>query len=599
MRGSRFFLIILTLIIFISINFSGNLLQYSDPCNNSKFVNTETAIIFKFYNNIIENVSVVKKGVSVTGNLNGNYSFSLLKSGDVYILKTNKPFAAGENITVSFNNFRCTHENKLCNDEFKFTVSRYKTQNIPLIGLKNEIPDEIFSKLISGEYNYSVTGDLPEIVVQYSDNPAPGNLFLSNIVFNVAIPNVPHLLILNNDATPLKFKEMQGQIFDFNRQPNGRFTYFNRVGGKYYEIDSNFIVTDSFYTGNGYFTDIHELRVLPNRHALLLSYDRQVIDMSTLVTGGDTAALVTGIILQEIDENKNVVFQWKSWDHIPVTDAVHEDLTAHEIDYMHSNAIELDNDGNIIISSRHLDEITKINRTTGDIIWRLGGKHNQFSFINDPGKFTYQHGIRRLQNGNIIMFDNGNFHTPPKSRAVEYSLDEANRIVTKVWEYSNNPVIFGYAMGFAQRLPDGNTLISWGSTNPTFTEVRPDGSKTLQMNLKTGVFSYRVFKYKLESGITQIQPESNNIPDKYKLYQNYPNPFNPSAIIKYDIPNDGFTQISIYDYLGRMVKQLVSGDIKKGSYSLNVDLSDVSAGVYFYRIKSGNFTDTKKMILIK
>ena len=143
--------------------------------------------------------------------------------------------------------------------------------------------------------------------------------------------------------------------------------------------------------------------------------------MSQIVPNGKTNALVTGLIIQKINSEKEVTFQWRSLDHMLITDATHEDLTADRIDYVHGNSIEVDSDGHIIISSRHLDEITKINTVTGAIIWRLGGKNNQFSFVNDTAKFSHQHSARILKNGNLFLFDNGVFHTPQYSRAVEYS----------------------------------------------------------------------------------------------------------------------------------------------------------------------------------
>ena len=88
-------------------------------------------------------------------------------------------------------------------------------------------------------------------------------------------------------------------------------------------------------------------RVLNNGHALLMSYDKQPVNMSLIVPGGHPNAMVTGLIIQEIDENKNVVFQWRSWDHYLITDAVDVNLTFSTIDYCHGNAIELDNDGNL------------------------------------------------------------------------------------------------------------------------------------------------------------------------------------------------------------------------------------------------------------
>ena len=79
---------------------------------------------------------------------------------------------------------------------------------------------------------------------------------------------------------------------------------------------------------------------------------------------------VVGLIIEEQDENKNVVFQWRSWDHFKITDATYDiDLTDSVVDYVHGNAIEVDDDGNLLISSRHMDEVTKIDRQTGEIIW--------------------------------------------------------------------------------------------------------------------------------------------------------------------------------------------------------------------------------------
>lgn len=582
--------------------------KYIDPAPGALFVKKQTTIVFSTFKSINENSLFSNNAVIITGNNGKKYFYNIYKSGEKnkYIIKTTNDFLPGEQVKVIFSGSIKYSDGSLFEKlTYEFTVSNTEVKQNNLTGLENEIPPHELKKLYEQEYMQNEFPEaFPVITVNYSNNPASGNILISNIVFNVQIPNTPYLIIMKNDATPVFSRQMGGQIFDFNRQPNGNFTYFSRVRGKYYELDSNYVLRDSFYTGNGYFTDLHELRVLPNRHALLMSYDKQIIDMSMLIPGGNPAAQVTGLIIQEIDELKNVVFQWRSWDHIPVTDATHEDLLAPDIDYIHGNAIELDNDGNLMISSRHLDEITKINRTTGDIIWRLGGKKNEFIFSNDPLRFSYQHGIRRLLNGNIILFDNGNYHTPQQSRAVEYSLDEQQKIVTMVWEYKNTPVIYGYAMGFAQRLENGNTLISWGSTNPTLTEVKPDGSKALEISLPQGVFSYRAFKYQWNTSVTGIETVNNNIPSGYELKQNYPNPFNPETHISFSIPAvngkvSSFVKLSVYSILGNEIAVLVNEDLKAGNYKVKFNSAGTASGTYFYKISSGSFTDTKKMILIK
>src|SRR5262249_1557432 len=150
----------------------------------------------------------------------------------------------------------------------------------------------------------------------------------------------------------------------------------------------------------------------------------------------------------------------------------HVSFSIEPVDYVHTNSIEIDTDGNIIASHRHLDQVTKIDLSTGDFIWRLGGVNNEFTFINDSDRFSYQHDCRRLPDGNLTLYDDGNFHVPSKSFAKEYQLDEANMTATLVWSYSHpnvNGIIAYYdATGSVQRLSNGNTFIGWGRrTNST------------------------------------------------------------------------------------------------------------------------------------
>lgn len=92
---------------------------------------------------------------------------------------------------------------------------------------------------------------------------------------------------------------------------------------------------------------------------------------------------------------------------------------------------------------------------------------------------------------------------------------------------------------------------------------------------------------------------SNQIPKSYKLSQNYPNPFNPSTIIKYDLPKEGMVKIVVYDAIGREVKTLVNEEQNAGSYKVEFDGSNLPSGIYFYKLQAGDFTETKKMLLIK
>ncbi len=97
-------------------------------------------------------------------------------------------------------------------------------------------------------------------------------------------------------------------------------------------------------------------------------------------------------------------------------------------------------------------------------------------------------------------------------------------------------------------------------------------------------------------GVTNINTEISN---KFSLSQNYPNPFNPKTKIEFAIPNAGFTQLKIYDALGREIATLVNEELKRGTYEVDWDASNFPSGVYFYKLIAGDYSETKKMMLIK
>jgi hypothetical protein len=98
--------------------------------------------------------------------------------------------------------------------------------------------------------------------------------------------------------------------------------------------------------------------------------------------------------------------------------------------------------------------------------------------------------------------------------------------------------------------------------------------------------------------VTSVQNEDQN-PIAFSLEQNYPNPFNPSTKIKYSIPNSEFVTLKVYDVLGNEVATLVNEEKSAGSYEVNFNASQLSSGIYFYKLQTGNFAETKKMLLLK
>ena len=96
-----------------------------------------------------------------------------------------------------------------------------------------------------------------------------------------------------------------------------------------------------------------------------------------------------------------------------------------------------------------------------------------------------------------------------------------------------------------------------------------------------------------------IQHIGSEIPDGYLLKQNYPNPFNPSTSIEFSIPQKAFISLKVYNILGEEVENLVNDELSPGNYRFNFDASNLTSGVYFYRINAGSFTEVRKMLLIK
>ncbi|MBN2591207.1 MAG: aryl-sulfate sulfotransferase [Sedimentisphaerales bacterium] len=358
-----------------------------------------------------------------------------------------------------------------------------------------------------------VPSDFPNLIVNQYGETAPGVL-----IGYFGSYNSDYYVVLDQSGYPLFYSKTDqmsypGVMFNGLISAQG-YTYSNPSRAKGYTLkDETFTVVDSVELVGDYTFDIHDLKVLPNGHALLLGTYPIPMDMSKLVSGGRPDASITGNVIQEIDADKNVVFEWHVIDHLPVLDSFHN-LTAQSIDYAHFNSVSIDPfDNSLLISFRTTSEITKVSRSTGEVIWRLGGKGNQFTFIgeheeNAPYYFVGQHCIWRRRNGNLIFFDNGNIQgggvnpcDRTYSRAVEYAIDETNMTATLVWEYRNTPDISTPSNGRVQVLSNGNVFIDWGSATqnkasvPIATEVSPEGELVYEMFFDSYTKGARLQKY--------------------------------------------------------------------------------------------------------
>lgn len=461
---------------------------YTSPADGAQYTTAEHNIVIRS-SETLSPESLSNDIIEVEGSISGKHNtrFVLANDGRTVIFHTDRDFAYNETIQVTISrpaetingitvepmefSFRTMKEdNSYLRAEYEKYVLKNRRSEARQAEPRGDVPE------FKSVKNDNLPDDFPEFQVTINKNPSPGYVFLT--------PNNPfapptetsYLLMLDRFGTPVYYQKRAGLAADLKIQPSGHITHFSPelsgglgvVYGYHLAYDNFMSVVDTFRMQNGHLAEVHDFLLFENGHSVMFTYDPQIIDMSEIVEGGDEAATVLGFIMQELDADKNVVFEWSSWDHIPITDAVPDiDLTAVFIDYVHGNSVELDNDGNYIISFRHTDEIIKVSRETGEVMWRLNANSdelNDFTFLNDTIKFSHQHDARRLENGNISIFDNGNLHWGPYSRAVEYTLDEVNMTAEQVWSFPAEPGHhdFAFAMGGAQRLADNNTMIGWG-----------------------------------------------------------------------------------------------------------------------------------------
>ena len=157
---------------------------------------------------------------------------------------------------------------------------------------------------------------------------------------------------------------------------------------------------------------------------------------------------------------------------------------------------------------------------------------------------------------------------------------------------------------YSATLSDGSPLPSWLGFNPATRTFSGVISPVQSINIKvtaidtasagaTCIFTLNIIQH------IGIEPVNQNVPDKFMLLQNYPNPFNPNTNIEFDIPKASFTILKVYDIAGREVKILVNEMLKPGSYRVNLNAGNLSSGIYFYKLETSGFNQTRKMILVK
>ena len=312
-------------------------------------------------------------------------------------------------------------------------------------------------------------------------------------------------MILDNAGDPVWFRPVQSEAqdaMDFKAQRYGGepvLTWWEGVHvgygqGEYVIFDTAYREVARVRAGNGLDGDHHEFLITERDTALITVYLELPHDLSPV--GGPEDGMVAEGVVQEIDiETGEVIFEWRSLDHVPVEES-HGDLPEDPTgayDYFHINSVDVDTDGNLLVSARRTFAVYKIDRKSGEVIWRLGGKKSDFE-MGEGTETLYQHDARRQPDGTITLFDNGGMYVSEESRVVGIQPNEDEMTATLAQEYTHPEGVLAVTQGNAQRLPNGNVFVGWGS-EPVFSEFSDDGDLLFSARLPAEVESYRAFRH--------------------------------------------------------------------------------------------------------
>lgn len=330
----------------------------------------------------------------------------------------------------------------------------------------------------------------------------------------------PGLLFVTPQSPGAPFAPRGPQIVDnqgrpvwFHRIPNGQFatsfrvqTYQGRKVLTWWQGTSD---AGGMGMGVGYIADedyriiatvsasraagLHEFRITPEGTAILTTTRSVPADLQRYGGTADGAVVENGF--EEIDiATGQVLLSWNSLEHVPIS---HTEAWAQNdsLDYFHLNSVDLDADGDFIISARHTSTVYRLNRQTGQIIWRLGGRFSDFR-LGVGVRFGWQHDAS-MESANVVrIFDNA---TAPRfegyeSRVAWVRLDH-RRSTASLVRQAIHPELMSVAVeGGAFGLPNGNTVVSWGSS-ARISEFSPQGVLLLDATMPDRHSSYRAYRF--------------------------------------------------------------------------------------------------------
>lgn len=313
-------------------------------------------------------------------------------------------------------------------------------------------------------------------------------------------------MIVDNTGELIYYRPGQ-RVTDFRAQTyRGKpvLTWWRRaqvdkhVESNYAIADSSYKVIKRFEAGNGYTSDPHEFTMASDTTAYVNSFRNVIMDLSQY--GGLKRTPVMDNVAQEVDlRTGQVIWEWHSLGNIKVDETYMPIPTKikRPFDYFHLNSISRDKDGNMLISARHTAALYKVNRLTGKVMWRMGGKDSDFK-LGKGFRFAYQHDFRRHANGTYSIFENGAAGGPLPARAKEsksmiFRINEKKKTASLIKSYVHPGNLLSPSQGNTQILSDGNVFTGWGSLKYC-TEFSPDGNVVWDMEYSAVAVTYRCYR---------------------------------------------------------------------------------------------------------
>jgi hypothetical protein len=305
-------------------------------------------------------------------------------------------------------------------------------------------------------------------------------------------------VIVDNEGQPIWENPLAGkvttnfQVQSYRGSPvltwwEGLIEY-GHGAGEYVIADASYRTVRRVQAAAGLRGDLHEFVITSRDTALLTSYVIRKADLRA--AGGARDGTIQDAIFQEIDlASGRLLLEWHSLDHVPLTES-YAPVEANW-DFFHINSVDLDDDGNLLISSRSMQTVYKLDKT-GKILWRLGGKRSDFA-IGPGAHFAWQHDARRQPDGTLTIFDNGATPAVEKlSRGLILELDEQAMSATLVRQYTHPKILSG-SQGSMQLLGNGNVFVGWGEV-PHVSEFDYAGRMLFDAVLGAKYQSYRAFR---------------------------------------------------------------------------------------------------------